>query len=86
MCHTIASGTISQAVFETYGQDMSLSDLEQFQSTFGIPQQEASFINSNSNPACTNENCAEGNLDIQYLMAIAQKAKCKSVIGMLNKL
>ena len=69
----------SQAVFSTIEQTLSPSDLSSFQSYFGFPQQSiATAIGGHvRNDACTYttaglSNCAEANLDFQYLMSTAQ--------------
>lgn len=70
-------GLGSQAVYETIGQSFSPSDLALFQKQFGLPSQPvAEDIGGHmSNTACKNNNgndCIEANLDVQYLMAVAQ--------------
>lgn len=71
----VASASLSQAVFETNLQTMSQSDLSTFQTTFGLPKQAAVLVNTTNNAACNAGRCTEGNLDIQYIMGIAQKAQ-----------
>lgn len=69
------SPSASQAVFETIGQTASPSDLTVFQNQFGLPQQAiARDIGKHvSDTICKfNPNaCAEANLDVQYMMAMA---------------
>eukprot|EP01038_Epipyxis_sp_PR26KG_P007727 gene7727-10501_t len=67
----------SQCVFATSDQTFSPSDLEIFQSYFGLPiEAVSSVIGTESNDsACaykSGTNCLEANLDVQYLMAISQ--------------
>lgn len=69
---------IRQSVYETLNQSASPSDLKQFQETFSIPVQSLSeIINGHVfNGACLGANgfddCGEANLDVQYLMGVAQ--------------
>jgi subtilase family serine protease len=70
-------GLGSQAVYETIGQTYSPTDLTVFQRKFGLPVQAmAQVIGGHaSNNACRAHNgndCIEANLDVQYLMAVAQ--------------
>ena len=66
----------TQSVFETLTQYYSPADLLKFQNTFGVSTAgEVINIGAHSSDSqCINtpDNCLEGNLDIQYLMAIAQ--------------
>ena len=65
----------SQAVFETSGQTFSSVDMAIFENAFSLPtSQPDGDINGHfTTKACLGvENCAEANLDVQYLMAIAQ--------------
>eukprot|EP01035_Chromulina_nebulosa_P020460 gene20460-26548_t len=66
----------SQAVFESLGQYYSPSDLTQFQETYDIPVQAISedIGGYSSDSECTADanNCAEANLDVQYLIAVSQ--------------
>ena len=65
----------SQAVFETSGQTFSTVDMAIFESTFDLPiAQPTTDINDHIiDTACKNlKDCAEANLDLQYLMAISQ--------------
>ncbi len=65
----------NQCIFGTIGQTLSLKDLTQFQTTYNLTLQGISgnfggFMTSN---ACANQHdCAEANLDVQYIMATAQ--------------
>ena len=66
----------SQAVFQSLNQFVSPRDLTLFQTAFQLPKQGVTtFIGGgNDDFICTifPETCAEGNLDMQYLMAISQ--------------
>lgn len=67
---------VSQSVFETIGQYYSPSDLAQFQKTYGLPNQPVAVDIGGfaSDTQCTSNanNCAEANLDVQYMMAVSQ--------------
>eukprot|EP01036_Dinobryon_divergens_P030826 gene30826-40129_t len=64
---------VSQAVYETNYEGYSPSDLTMFQNTFGLPLQSpielSSFFKYHN---CTYRDCFQGNLDLQYIMGIAQ--------------
>jgi len=66
----------SQSVYSGLNQYFSSSDLAAFATQYGIPQTvSVSDPNSrNSNSACLSnpDSCGESNLDLEYLMAIAQ--------------
>jgi tripeptidyl-peptidase I len=76
----IGNYAVSQSVYESLGQAMSPSDLTYFQTFFKLPLQtiNRSFGTPNhanytsSQCSISKGKCTEGNLDIQYLMAIAQ--------------
>ena len=70
----VASPALSQSVFETASEVFSTSDLASFQATFGLPQQQPDAINGNAVANCAGMACQEGNLDVQYMMGIAQGA------------
>lgn len=63
----------AQGVYSAVGQYFSPSDLRSFQTSFGLPLQELakSIGGYSSDIKCveTPMNCAEGNLDVQYMMA-----------------
>ena len=64
----------SQAVYETSEEAFSPSDLTIFQQTFGLPIEAVAediggYMLDN---ACVLYDCGEGNLDVQYIMAVAQ--------------
>eukprot|EP01038_Epipyxis_sp_PR26KG_P006001 gene6001-8263_t len=72
------ASTATQAVYAPSGQYFGPSDLNTFQSTFGLPVKVVNNSNGRDNDiACqTNANsCTEGNLDIQYMMGIAQNVQ-----------
>lgn len=66
----------SQLVFEAVGQYYSEADLKSFESTFSIPSESvASDIGGyESDAKCVSSanSCTEGNLDVQYMIAISQ--------------
>jgi hypothetical protein len=67
---------VSQAVYETDQEGFSPSDLTMFQTTFGLPQQAPKtnqFGDFSSD--CSSGYCYEGNLDVQYIMGIAQNVE-----------
>ena len=63
----------SQGVYSALGQYYSPQDLKTFQTTFRLPIQgvDKSVGNYSSDTKCVENplNCAEGNLDVQYMMA-----------------
>lgn len=72
----IGNSLASQSLFESLGQYYSPADLNQFESTYGIPQQDVAqdiggYV---SDSECVEDanNCAEANLDVQYLIAVSQ--------------
>ena len=74
--------SMSQAVFETSGEKFSPGDLKNFQISNNIPRQAAvdrKGISSTETclsaafPDSSNPSCYEGNLDLQFLMGIAQR-------------
>jgi tripeptidyl-peptidase-1 len=67
----------SQALYEGLNQSYSAGDLATFQNAFNLPLEEIAVdIGGHVYPyACPDadiNNCAEANLDVQYMMAIAQ--------------
>ncbi len=70
---------MSQSVFETAEESFSPSDLNLFQTTYELPIQPAlhpfGFNTSecNSGNVTTGFDCYEGNLDVQYIMGVAQQ-------------
>eukprot|EP00466_Bigelowiella_natans_P005681 jgi/Bigna1/40855/e_gw1.46.4.1 len=70
------SKSVSQALFESLGQYYSPSDLSTFQNYFKLPSEKVSkdVGGHASDTACSSNpnNCAEANLDVQYMMAVSQ--------------
>lgn len=67
------SSQMSQAVFETNSEYFSTSDLLQFQQDFDLTVQPVRSAGYFETVSCDNgKSCTEGNLDIQYMMGIAQ--------------
>jgi subtilase family serine protease len=66
------SSKLQQAVFETSDEHFSPSDLASFQSNYGLPRQQALAPYGYSTSNCNKVDCYEGNLDVQYMMGIAQ--------------
>jgi len=74
---TTATSKADMGVFESLGQSYSDSDLALFQKQYHLPRQKVSKIVGPNNPnACSSnpDDCAEANLDVQYIMALAQGA------------
>lgn len=73
----VPSPKATQALFEALGQQYSPDDLTSFQQAYNLPNQKISkVVGSNDGSQCSfNPNaCAEANLDVQYMMAVAQNA------------
>ncbi|KAL6080160.1 Prokumamolisin, activation domain containing protein [Balamuthia mandrillaris] len=73
----VTSPKATQSLFEALGQDFSPKDLTTFQKQFGLKQKAVDKVIGPNNPnACESDpdTCAEANLDVQYMMAIAQEA------------
>lgn len=69
----VGSSSIHQSVFETNNQNFEQSDLLGFQKYFRLTQQAATTTGITPlTSGCTINACAEGSLDIQYIMGIAQ--------------
>ncbi len=71
------SSSASQGVFESIDQSMSPSDLAYFQTYFNLPVEPVAYNigGHSSNTACKanyGNDCAEANLDVQWMMAVAQ--------------
>jgi hypothetical protein len=66
----VTDATFSQAVFETGWQEFSQHDLNLFQTEYGLHVQPAEDPSDMGYYYCFN--CYEGNLDLQYIMGIAQ--------------
>jgi len=63
----------SQSVFQTNQMYYSPNDLTQFQNTYDLPMQAAQAPFGFTTTDCTNNECSEGNLDLQYIMGVAQQ-------------
>ncbi len=75
--NTTASPLVSQGILESLGEALDPSDLTLFQQYFGLLVQPVSQVIGGHVQigACSSSNfsgCAESNLDVQYVMAIAQ--------------
>eukprot|EP00981_Chlorochromonas_danica_P001748 scaffold381_cov168-Ochromonas_danica.AAC.1 len=71
------SSSLNQSVFQTNNEYYSPTDLTQFQSTYGLTKQSALSVGGHNISSCSIEgvSCYEGNLDLQYIMGIAQKTQ-----------
>lgn len=67
--------TQQQSVFETAGEDFSPEDLTYFQETYNLPLQAVSNAYGHDTTDCVDNDCYEGNLDVQYIMGIAQQTE-----------
>jgi len=69
------SSSVSQAVFESLGQYTSLPDLSSFENHFGLKSEgiakDIGGHESSSMCDLNPNNCAEANLDVQYMMAVS---------------
>jgi tripeptidyl-peptidase-1 len=82
----------SQSVYESLSQYFSPSDLSDFQTKYDLPQDEVDEVigGHESDSKCVNpNNCAEANLDVQYIMAVAQNVPTtywysNSFLGWIN--
>ena len=64
---------VNQTVYSSQNQLYSPGDLNIFQNTFGIPNHPVDHdVNNRATTTCTYSICGESNLDLQYIMAIAQ--------------
>jgi tripeptidyl-peptidase-1 len=76
----IASSLCNQSVFETSDEYFSPADLNKFQTTYHLTVQSAISVGDHSVTTCGNPttdsppSCGEGNLDLQYIMGMAQKS------------
>jgi tripeptidyl-peptidase-1 len=72
----VGNSNASQCVFGTHNQYFSPTDLTKFQQQYGLPVQAVydSIGGHESSAVCdaTAESCTEGNLDVQYIMAVGQ--------------
>jgi hypothetical protein len=69
------SSAQQQSVFETGGEHYSSQDLQKFQQTFGLPLQAVAKDYGYDTDSCTKVDCFEGNLDVQYMMGVAQQTQ-----------
>jgi len=72
----VGNSLASQSLFESLGQYYSPNDLSTFETTYNLPQQAVAqdiggYV---SDDVCVEDanNCAEANLDVQYLIAVSQ--------------
>ncbi len=72
----LGSAAQNQSVFETSNEFYSAKDLKLFQQYYGLTVQPAISIGGHMNDSCSTtgkgNSCFEGNLDVQYIMGIAQ--------------
>jgi tripeptidyl-peptidase-1 len=74
-----ANSASTLSLFEALNSDFSNADLDTFQNKFNLISHDIkSIIGPNDESACLNQqtagNCFEANLDVQYILAIAQNA------------
>jgi len=72
----VGSSSVTQTIYESIGQTISLSDLKTFLSTFGIQSSASVQITDptyESDSACVSNpnNCGEANLDLQYTIGLS---------------
>ena len=76
--YTVQQTGVTNAVFASIGQGFSPTDLTSFQNQFNIPVNAVSSVIGAHNTASvciqSANNCVEGNLDVQYIMATARGA------------
>lgn len=75
--NTVTKANATQSLFESLGQSYSPDDLSKFQSLYKLPTDALDTVIGPNTPSdCTKNpnNCAEANLDVQYIMAVAQSA------------
>ncbi|KAJ1432011.1 hypothetical protein B484DRAFT_448057 [Ochromonadaceae sp. CCMP2298] len=75
VCFPLPRLCLHLSTFTSPYQYFPPSDLSQFQSTYGLPQQTAEEVGGHvSDAKCVEDadNCGEANLDMQYLMAVSQ--------------
>lgn len=75
---TVGSASSTQGVFSTIGQYFSPADLSYFQKYMGLPNQPVanSLGGYSSDTECAKDTsvCSEGNLDVQYIMAVSPES------------
>lgn len=64
-----------QSVFETGNEYFSSNDLRKFQQTFNLPLQGVAQDFGYDTDNCNKYDCFEGNLDVQYMMGVAQRTQ-----------
>jgi len=75
--NTVSNQMATQSLFESLGQSFSPADLIQFEEAFDIPVHNITDIIGSDNATECAENandCIEANLDVQYIMAVAQNS------------
>jgi tripeptidyl-peptidase-1 len=73
----VTNKNATQALFESIGQQFSPSDLRNFQNEFNLTRTKIEkYVGPNDPSVCLREkgNCSEANLDVQYILAVAQGA------------
>lgn len=85
----LGSATLTQSVFETNQQYYSPADIKLFQEQYGLTVTAAIPIGGHTTSSCsiqagTGDDCYEANLDIQYIMGIAQSTKTKGENIIIN--
>ena len=88
------SETLTQSVFETSEQYFNPADIKQFQEQYGLTVTAPIPIGGHTTSSCstqagTGNDCFEANLDIEYIMGIAQSTTTKGdlhAISLLPKL
>jgi tripeptidyl-peptidase-1 len=78
--NTQVSNGATQSLFEALGQQFDNADLNQFQNQFGLTVQNITKIVGKDIPSecfssTGSDSCGEANLDVQYIMAVAQGAE-----------
>ena len=77
--NTVQQSSVTNAIFAAIQQGFSPADLTSFQNRFSIPVNAVSTVTGgyNTDSYCIQSanNCVEGNLDVQYIMATARGAK-----------
>jgi len=74
---TVTNMKSNQSLFEALGQDYAPADLTAFQQQYNLPQVNiANVIGPNDPTQCPNNPnaCGEANLDVEYIMAVAQNS------------
>eukprot|EP00981_Chlorochromonas_danica_P014642 scaffold8452_cov185-Ochromonas_danica.AAC.24 len=74
---TYGSSSLKQTIYGAISQEVSLADLNLFQGAFSLLKQNLSsqvgdMVISETCPSASADDCMEANLDVQYIMAVAQ--------------